>query len=294
VAGLSGPAEITTSPDGTAAIVSVAMAGSSNDAANWEIVRQVRAGVVPAVVARYAGLEAFVGGDAATSLDSTRIYSDGMARVLAFVLALSFVLLLVVFRSIAIPIKAILLNLLATGAAFGSMVLVFQEGWCGQLLGVHPIAAIQDFVPVFVFTVLFGLSMDYEVFILTRIKEAHDRGLDSHEAVARGIGLTAGTVTSAAAIMVVVFAIFLTLPLAIARELGLGLAVAVFVDATLIRCVLLPASMKLLGDWNWWLPPFLHWLPAIRVEGEPADATPDPSGLAAARMLDRGGTAAID
>jgi uncharacterized membrane protein YdfJ with MMPL/SSD domain len=295
VEGLSAPAEVTTSPDGTASIVSVSMAGSANDAPNWEIVRQVRSKIVPGVVGRYDGLEAWVGGDAAMSLDSTEVYSDGMLRVLVFVLALSFALLLVVFRSIAIPVKAILLNLLATGAAFGSMVLVFQEGWFGELLGIHPIAAIQDFVPVFVFTVLFGLSMDYEVFILTRIKEAHDQGLDSHEAVARGIGLTAGTVTSAAAIMVVVFAIFLTLPLAIARELGLGLAVAVFVDATVIRCVLLPASMSLLGDWNWWLPPFLRWLPAIRVEGEPLDASPEPGcGLSGARMLERGGVPPTD
>ncbi len=204
------------------------------------------------------GVRAYVGGDAAVSLDQTQIYTDGMARVLLFVLGLSFVLLVLVFHSIAIPIKAILLNLLATGAAFGALVLVFEEGWFGSVLGIRPTSVVQNWVPIFIFTILFGLSMDYEVFILSRVKEAFDSGLESNEAVARGLTLTAGTVTSAAAIMVVVFAIFLTLPLAIARELGLGLAVAVFVDATVIRCVLLPATMKLLGDWNWWMPSFLR------------------------------------
>jgi RND superfamily putative drug exporter len=265
---LGGPALIRNSADGSAASISVVMAGSRNDPANWQVVRQVREDIVPAALAAVPGARAWVGGDAAASLDQTQIYADGMARIFVFVLGLSFVLLLLVFRSIAIPVKAIVLNLLATGAAFGALVLVFQEGWFGAQLGVRPTEVIQDFVPVFVFTVLFGLSMDYEVFILSRVKEAFDRGAGSHEAVARGISLTAGTVTSAAAIMVVVFAIFLTLPLPIARELGLGLAVAVLVDATIIRTVLLPATMRLLGDWNWWLPSFLRWLPRITIEGE--------------------------
>ncbi len=268
LAGLGDDPRISQSPDGSASVVSVAMGGSSDDSANWRLVGEVRSQVVPAALASCPQLRAYVGGDAASAMDNTQIYSDGMARVLLFVLGFSFVLLLLVFHSIAIPLKAILLNLLATAAAFGSMVLVFQEGWFGSLLGVQPISSIQNFVPVFVFTVLFGLSMDYEVFILSRVKEAYDQGLDSREAVARGISLTAGTVTSAAAIMVVVFAIFVTLPLAIARELGLGLAVAVFVDATLIRCVLLPATMRLLGDWNWWLPGALRWLPRISIEAQ--------------------------
>ena len=232
-------------------------------------------------------------GDAAVSLDQTQIYTDGMARVLLFVLGLSFVLLVLVFHSIAIPIKAILLNLLATGAAFGALVLVFEEGWFGSVLGIRPTSVMQNWVPIFIFTILFGLSMDYEVFILSRVKEAFDSGLESNEAVARGLTLTAGTVTSAAAIMVVVFAIFLTLPLAIARELGLGLAVAVFVDATVIRCVLLPATMKLLGDWNWWMPSFLRWLPRITIEGETSGGAARPAvgslaGLAAASILPSG------
>ncbi len=286
VKGLSGPARLSVSNDGTVSSVSVLMAGTANDPANWQIVRQVRSEVVPAILRGLPRVAASVGGSAAVSLDQTQIYTDGMGRIFVFVLGLSFVLLLLVFHSIAIPLKAILLNLLATGAAFGALVLVFQEGWFGTLLGIRP-TEVTHFIPIFVFTVLFGLSMDYEVFILSRIKEAFDQGADSHEAVARGITLTAGTVTSAAAIMVVVFAVFLTLPLGIARQLGLGLGVAVFVDATLVRTVLLPATMRLLGDWNWWLPPFLRWLPRITIEGETLQPEAAAGG-ASPRMLPSG------
>jgi RND superfamily putative drug exporter len=203
----------------------------------------------------------------------TDFYADGMPLVMAFVLGLSFVLLLVAFRSIVIPIKAILLNLLSTGAAFGLLVLVFQDGWLSGQLGFKP-GVIESFVPVFIFTILFGLSMDYHVFILTRIKESRDRGASSNEAVARGISITSGTITSAAAIMVGVFAVFVTLELTIIKQLGLGLAVAVFLDATIVRSVLLPATMRLLGEWNWWLPPFLRWLPHVTIEGEDDDDMP--------------------
>ncbi|MFI5262820.1 MAG: MMPL family transporter, partial [Candidatus Limnocylindrales bacterium] len=158
--------------------------------------------------------------------------------------------------------------------AYGVLVLVFQDGWLGGQLGVRPSEVIQNWVPVFVFTILFGLSMDYEVFILTRVKELHDAGLVTHRAVARGIAETAGTVTSAAAIMVVVFAVFVTLRLVIIRELGLGLAVAVLLDATVIRAILLPATMRLLGEWNWYLPRFLGWLPRITIETSGAAPTP--------------------
>jgi putative drug exporter of the RND superfamily len=177
-----------------------------------------------------------------------------------------------------IPIKAILLNLLSTGAAFGLLVLVFQDGWLHDQLGFKP-GPIEAFVPVFIFTILFGLSMDYHVFILTRIKEARDHGLSSNEAVARGIAITSGTVTSAAAIMVVVFAVFVTLELTIIKQLGFGLAVAVFLDATIVRSVLLPASMRLLGEWNWWLPSWLGWLPRVTIEGDvDEDEAGAPSG----------------
>ncbi|HLY14137.1 MAG TPA: MMPL family transporter [Candidatus Limnocylindrales bacterium] len=269
IAGLSGPAQLGSSPDGSAASVSVEMSGSMNNPANWQIVRDVRGQVVPALFGSLPSSQVYVTGDAAESLDNTKIYTDGMVRVFLFVLTLSFLLLMVVFHSIVIPTKAILLNLLSTGAAYGAVVLVFQDGWFGSLLGVRPTDAIQNWIPIFIFTVLFGLSMDYEVFILSRIKEFVDHGADTRLAVARGLSVTAGTVTSAAAIMVVVFAVFMTLRLVIIRELGLGLAVAVFVDATVIRSLLLPATMRLLGEWNWYLPPFLRWLPRIRVEVEP-------------------------
>jgi uncharacterized membrane protein YdfJ with MMPL/SSD domain len=278
IPGLSGPVQVGASPDGSAASVSVEMSGSMNNAANWQIVRDVRGQVVPALFGSLPASRVYVTGDAAESLDNTKIYTDGMVRVFLFVLALSFLLLMVVFHSIVIPTKAILLNLLSTGAAYGAVVLVFQDGWFGSLLGVRPTDAIQNWIPIFIFTVLFGLSMDYEVFILSRVKEFVDHGADTRSAVARGLTVTAGTVTSAAAIMVVVFAVFMTLRLVIIRELGLGLAVAVFVDATVIRCVLLPATMRLLGEWNWYLPPFLRWLPRIRVEVEPvAPGAGDPA-----------------
>jgi len=269
IPGLGGTPQLGASPDGSAASVSLEMSGSMNNPANWQIVRQVRSATVPAVFGALPGTKVYVTGDAAESLDATTVYTDGMARVFLFVLTLSFLLLMVVFHSIVIPTKAILLNLLSTGAAYGAVVLVFQDGWFGSLLGVRPTDAIQNWIPIFIFTVLFGLSMDYEVFILSRVKEFVDHGADTRLAVARGLAVTAGTVTSAAAIMVVVFAVFMTLRLVIIRELGLGLAVAVFVDATVIRCVLLPATMRLLGEWNWYLPPFLRWLPRVRVEVEP-------------------------
>jgi RND superfamily putative drug exporter len=267
VDGLSAPTETQPSADGTVALLSVVMAGGQNDLRNREIVREVRETIVPEVFGGMRGVEALVTGRAAFTTDVVDFYSDGMPQVIGFVLALSFVLLLVAFRSIVIPIKAILLNLLSTGAAFGLLVFVFQDGHGADLLGFKP-GPIEAFVPVFIFTILFGLSMDYHVFILTRIKEARDHGLSTNEAVARGISITAGTITSAAAIMVTVFAVFVTLELVIIKQLGFGLAVAVFLDATIVRSVLLPATMRLLGEWNWWLPPFLRWLPEVTIEGD--------------------------
>ena len=265
--GLSGPVETRPSQDGTVALVSFVMSGGQNDLANRAIVRDVRNEVVPRIFGGLPGVEALVTGDAAFTADVVGFYEDGMASVFVFVLGFSFVLLLVAFHSIVIPIKAIILNLLSTGAAYGLLVLVFQEGWGADILNVKP-GVIESFIPIFIFTILFGLSMDYHVFILTRIKEARDRGLGSDAAVERGISITAGTITSAAAIMVAVFAVFVTLELAIIKQLGFGLAVAVFLDATLIRSVLLPASMRLLGDWNWWMPRFLAWIPRVTIEGE--------------------------
>jgi len=271
---VSEPVDNRLSPDGTVGLVSFTLPGSSNDYANWDIVRQVRSSVVPSVFGPLDGVRAYVTGSAASTLDITAFYADGMPLVFLFVLGLSFLLLLVAFHSIVIPIKAIILNLLSTGAAYGLLVLVFQEGWLAGVLGIKP-GVIEAFVPIFIFTILFGLSMDYHVFILTRVKEARDRGMSSNDAVARGISITAGTITSAAAIMIVVFAVFVTLQLVIVRQLGFGLAVAIFLDATIVRSILLPASMRLLGEWNWWMPRWLSWLPKVTIEGpvsEPEDA----------------------
>ena len=211
----------------------------------------------------------YVTGDAAFSVDVTKVYADGIPLIFGFVLGLSFLLMLVAFHSIVIPIKAILLNLLSVAAAYGVMVLVFERGWLAGPLGITPSGVIESWVPLFIFTILFGLSMDYHLFILTRIKEARDRGLESRAAVAKGISVTAGVITSAASIMVVVFAVFVTLKFVFIQQLGLGLAIAVFIDATIIRSVLLPASMTLLGDWNWWMPRWLDWIPRVTIEGDP-------------------------
>jgi len=268
IPGLSGPRQEQLSAQGDAALISFTMGGGRNDESNWAIVHRVRHELRPELFGGLSGVQMLVSGQAAVALDVTQIYTDGTPRIFLFVLGLSFLLMLVAFHSIVIPIKAILLNLLSTGAAFGVMVLVFRDGWLAEPLGITSGGVIESWVPVFIFTILFGLSMDYHLFILTRIKEARDRGMDSRAAVARGISVTAGTITSAASIMVVVFAAFVTLKFVFIQQLGLGLAVAVFVDATIVRSVLLPASMQLLGDWNWWLPRFLRWLPRITIEGE--------------------------
>jgi hypothetical protein len=191
----------------------------------------------------------------------------GLARlpiVFAFVLTFAFLLLMASFRSIVIAAKAVILNLLSVAAAYGVVVAVFQYGWGQHLLNFKSNGAIAPWLPMFMFVLLFGLSMDYHVFILTRVREAFDRGMSTEDAVEHGIKTTAGTVTSAAIVMVGAFAIFATLPILEMKEMGIGLAAAVLIDATIVRGVLLPASMKLLGDWNWYLPNWLRWLPKAR------------------------------
>src|SRR3954447_8295874 len=271
ITGLSEPVEVTASHDGKVALISFTMGGNRNDDANRDIVRKVRTDLRPAIFGSLRDVQTYVTGDAAFSVDVTKVYADGIPLIFAFVLGLSFLLMLVAFHSIVIPIKAILLNLLSVAAAYGVMVLVFERGWLAGPLGITPSGVIESWVPLFIFTILFGLSMDYHLFILTRIKEAKDRGLGSKGAVAKGISVTAGVITSAASIMVVVFAVFVTLKFVFIQQLGLGLAIAVLIDATIIRSVLLPASMTLLGDWNWWMPRFLDWIPRVTIEGDPDD-----------------------
>jgi putative drug exporter of the RND superfamily len=213
------------------------------------------------------GLTAWpVTGETAGDVDFTSATRSHMPIVFGFVLALAFLLLLLTFRSIVIPLKAIALNLLSVGAAYGVLVWIFQDGHLQSLLGFHSNGGIVTWLPLFLFTVLFGLSMDYHVFILSRIKELVDRGVPTEEAVEQGIRTTAGTVTSAALVMVGVFSIFATLSTLDMKQLGVGLAVAVLLDATIVRAVLLPATMKLLGRWNWYLPRGLHWLPRLQPE----------------------------
>ena len=195
---------------------------------------------------------------------------------MALVLSLSFVLLLVAFRSVVIPLKAILMNLLSVGAAYGLITLVSLKGWGAGLLGFQKVPVVEQWVPLLLFAVLFGLSMDYQVFLLSRIKEAWDRTGDNTLAVTEGIGATAGIITGAALIMVAVFAGFASGQLVMFQQMGFGLAVAVLLDATLIRTILVPSAMKLLGRWNWYLPSWLEWLPHLSIEGSPA-APPAPA-----------------
>jgi uncharacterized membrane protein YdfJ with MMPL/SSD domain len=190
--------------------------------------------------------------------------------VFGFVLTFAFLLLLASFRSIVIAAKAVVLNLLSVAAAYGVVVAVFQYGWGENLLDFQSNGAIAPWLPLFLFVILFGLSMDYHVFILSRIREAYDGGMSTEDAIAHGIRTTAGTVTSAALVMVGAFSIFATLPILDMKEMGVGLATAVLLDATIVRGILLPATMKLLGDWNWYLPSWLRWLPKLEQRVEPA------------------------
>ena len=208
-------------------------------------------------------------GRTASWQDAAAALKSNLAPVIAFVLLFAFVLMLVAFRSIVVAIKAILLNLLSVAAAYGVLVLVFQHGVGKSLLGVTSADGIETVVPLLLFVILFGLSMDYHVFILSRIRENYDRGETMDDAVAHGIKSTAGVVTSAAIVMVCVFAVFATLSVPFFKQFGVGLAAAILIDATIVRGVLLPATMKLLGTWNWYLPSWLEWLPRLEREDEP-------------------------
>lgn len=222
------------------------------------------------------GTVALVTGDEAENLDFNRQLQDSVPWVFGFVLGLAFLLLLVSFRSVAIAITGVVLNLLSVAAAYGMLVFVFQYGHFASILDFTPAGGITNWMPLFLFIILFGLSMDYHVFVLSRIREGHDRGWPTRQAVASGIGGTAGVITSAAVVMVAVFALFATLPLVSLKEVGVGLAAAVLLDATIIRAVLLPAVMALLGEKNWWLPRWLGWLPHVShdVTPEPVPAAP--------------------
>ncbi|HUO71746.1 MAG TPA: MMPL family transporter [Solirubrobacteraceae bacterium] len=252
------------------AVVSVPLSGKGTDATSNRALGALRGEVIPATVGQVPGVKVGVTGATAGSKDFNDSMKAHLPLVFAFVLTMAFLLLLVTFRSITIPITAIALNLLSVGAAYGVLVLVFQHTWAQSLLGFKSTGAITSWLPLFLFVILFGLSMDYHVFILSRIRESYDRGMGTKDAIAHGIKSTAGPVTSAAIVMVAVFAIFGSLGALEFKQLGVGLAVAILLDATVIRAILLPATMRLLGDANWYLPRRLNWLP--RVAHEPARA----------------------
>jgi uncharacterized membrane protein YdfJ with MMPL/SSD domain len=257
------PFTLDTSRDGRAAVVALPLTGLGDNAASRNAISVLRNELVPETLGHVHGVETAVTGSTAEDVDFTHQIEHGIPYVMAFVLGLAFVLLLVTFRSIVVPLKAIVLNLLSVAASYGVLALVFQHHWAQGLLGFHSNGELISWVPLFLFVVLFGLSMDYHVFILSRIREAYDDGMSSDEAVRYGITRTAGVVTSAALVMVGVFSIFGTLNQLDVKQAGVGLAAAILIDATIVRGVLLPASMTLLGDWNWYLPRWLDWLPRV-------------------------------
>jgi putative drug exporter of the RND superfamily len=255
------PIDVEVSPNRTAAVVSVGLSGSGTDATSEKAVRTLREDVIPATLGRVDGAEVAVTGSTASSVDFTTSLDRSIPLVFAFVLGLAFLLLLVSFRSVVIAATSIVLNLLSVAAAYGLLVAVFQWGWGESLLNFQSNGSITDWLPLFLFVILFGLSMDYHVFVLSRIREGYDRGWPTKLAVARGVQSTAGVITSAAVVMVAVFSLFATMSLSSTKQMGIGLAAAVLLDATLVRAVLLPAVMALLGDRNWYLPHWLRWLP---------------------------------
>ena len=259
------PPVLETNPEGDLALLTVAISGEPRDQAALEALAAIRDQYVPAA---FAGVSAdvFVGGETAKAADFFDVVGLYTPIVFVFVLGFSFVLLLMVFRSIVIPIKAVVVNLLSVGTAYGLLVLIFQKGYGADFLGFRQVEVIDAWIPLFLFSILFGLSMDYHVFLLSRVRERYDQTGNNAEAVAYGLRSTAGIITGAALIMVAVFGGFAAGETIINQQVGFGLAVAVFLDATLVRSILVPASMEVLGRRNWYLPSFLRWLPDLRVE----------------------------
>jgi len=261
----------------TVARVDIPLVGKGADDESIAALDKLRNTILPATIGKVDGAEYAVTGQTANSADSNALLKQKAPIVFGFVLVFAFALLLVTFRSIVIAAKAIVLNLLSVGAAYGVLVAVFQWGWGESLLGFQSNGGIASWLPIFMFVILFGLSMDYHVFILSRVREAFDRGMSTEDAVTHGITTTAGTVSSAALVMVGAFAVFALMPILDMKEMGIGLAAAVLIDATIVRAVLLPATMKLLGDANWYLPSWLDWLPRVEHEERGSEAAPAPA-----------------
>jgi uncharacterized membrane protein YdfJ with MMPL/SSD domain len=260
---------LTMDSKGTVARITLPLPGSGVDGKSMQALQTLRGQLLPATIGKLPGVSYAVTGPTAASHDWNQMIKSSLPLVFGFVLTFAFLLLLTSFRSLVIAVKAVVLNLLSVAAAYGVVVAVFQYGWGEHLLNFKSDGSIAPWLPVFMFVILFGLSMDYHVFILSRIREAFDRGMSTEEAVAHGIKTTAGTVSSAALVMVGAFSIFATLPILDMKEMGIGLATAVLIDATVVRGILLPATMKLLGKWNWYLPNWLGWLPKLEHHVEP-------------------------
>ena len=253
--------------DQTGAVITVVPEWAPQTAQTQALVRTMRTEVIPSAVAG-TGVVAEVGGETAADIDAAAYLSGRIFWVIAAVIVLAVVLLMAVFRSVAVPIKAAIMNLLSVGAAYGVLVAVFEWGWLGGVVGIGHTGPIDPWIPITMFTILFGLSMDYEVFLLSRIREEWRRTGDNSESVADGLAITARVITAAAAIMVCVFGSFVVNdPLHVLKVFGLGMAVAVLVDATLVRMVLVPSVMEILGPVNWWMPRWLDRLvPSVGTE----------------------------
>jgi RND superfamily putative drug exporter len=270
------PFDVMVNRSHTVARIDFAIAGNGDNAASIDALHTLRDTVIPPIAGTLPNVETAVTGITAGTYDFNQEMKARLPVVFLFVLGLAFVLLLLTFRSLVIAVTAVALNLLSVAAAYGILVAVFQHPIGKDLFGFQANGAITSWLPLFLFVVLFGLSMDYHVFILSRIKELHDAGASTDDAIRLAITRTAGTVTSAAIIMVAVFGLFTTLSLIALQQLGFGLAVAVLIDATLIRAVLVPSVMKLLGDRNWYLPRQLEWLPSLSPEAEAPRTPPAP------------------
>jgi RND superfamily putative drug exporter len=257
------PVQLTVYRAANMAEIAAPLPGNGSDAASVRALSALRQRLIPQTLGRVPGTQALTDGQLAASLDYNAALRSAAIRAFAFVMAAAFVLMLASLGSVVIAATCVLLDLLSVGAAYGVMTAVFQHGWGAALVGTHAVGAVESWIPLFLFVVLFGLSMDYHVFVVSRIREARERGMTTAQAVSHGIRSTAGVVTSAAVIMVAVFAVFGTLSMQDFKQLGVGLAVAILLDATLIRVVLLPSAMALLGDRNWYLPRWLAWMPGV-------------------------------
>src|SRR3954468_3381157 len=277
---LHGPITVDTDAKNGVARVQVSLAGGGVDSTSYRALAELRDDVLPTTVGQLQSTDWAVTGNTAASHDYNAKMKGSAPYVFGVVLLFAFLLLLVSFRSLVVALKAVALNLLSVAAAYGVVIAIFQYGWGENLLNFQSNHGIAAWLPVFMFVILFGLSMDYHVFILSRIREGYDRGLTTEQAVEHGIKTTAGTVSSAALVMVGAFGIFATLPFLDFKEMGIGLAAAVLIDATLVRAVLLPATMKLLGNANWYLPNWLQWLPRLE-HAEDTDAPLVPAAVAA-------------